>query len=80
VTEYVCPQCGNTVERDFRVPSVVRTCETDGFVHHVRADLLSAIEAVPASARPDDWAELPGRERLMIALREGVVDPSDLRG
>jgi len=80
VTEYACPHCGGSIERDFRVPSVVRTCETDGFVHHVRVDLLDAIEAVPRSDRPDDWSELPGRERLRIALREGVVDVEDVRG
>ncbi|WP_254537867.1 hypothetical protein [Halomarina litorea] len=76
---YVCPECGATVERPFRTASVMRTCENGcAFDHHVREDLLARIEDVPASERPDDWAELSVKERLFVAMRAGVVSRSDL--
>ncbi|MEF8790803.1 MAG: hypothetical protein V5A61_11820 [Haloarculaceae archaeon] len=77
---YVCPTCGTTTEREFRVPSVVRTCEEGcGFVHFLRADLLELTERVPESDRPDDWEELHGEERLRIAMRQGYVTLEELR-
>ena len=78
---YVCPTCGTTTEREFRVPSVVRTCEGGcGFVHFLREELLELTERVPDSERPDDWDELHGEERLRIAVRQGHVTIEELRG
>ncbi|MFB6118429.1 hypothetical protein [Halosegnis sp.] len=78
--EYVCPECGNAVVREYRVPSVVRTCEEGcGFDHYIRADLLEKVESVPESARPDDWDDLDNAERVYVALREGVVSLPDLQ-
>ena len=76
---YVCPTCGATIERPFRTASVIRTCENGcPFDHHFREDLLAAIERVPESARPDDWSERPVKERLLVAMREGIVSRDDL--
>jgi hypothetical protein len=82
VTEtYVCPTCGSTTERDFRVPSVVRTCQSGcGFVHFLREELLELTERVPEAERPDDWDDLSGEERLRIAVRRGDVTLDDIRG
>lgn len=78
---YVCSICGTTTEREFRVPSVVRTCEGGcGFVHFLREELLALTERVPEADRPDDWNELPADERLRIAIRETDVTLEDLRG
>jgi hypothetical protein len=78
---YVCAICGTTTDREFRVPSVVRTCEGGcGFVHFLREELLELTEGVPEPDRPDDWDELPGDERLRIAIRERDLTLRDLRG
>ncbi|WP_255149923.1 hypothetical protein [Halorarius halobius] len=78
--EYVCPDCGNTVERDYRVPSIVRSCENDcGWDHYVRVDLFEKVEQVPESARPDDWNDLSESRKLLVAMREGLVDLSDVQ-
>ena len=77
---YLCPVCGTAVERPFRVPAVVRTCENDcGFGGYVREGLAERVAEVPEEARPEDWAELGAEERLRIAAREGVLTIEDLR-
>ena len=77
---YRCPDCGNEVERDYRVPSIVRACENDcGFDHYVRTDLLEKVSQVPETARPDDWADLSESHKLLVAMREGLVDISDVQ-
>ena len=79
-TTYVCPFCENAVQRSFRAPSVVRSCENGcGFDHFVREDLLSKLRSVPEEDRPDDWGEMSAEERVMVALREGSVTVDDLR-
>ena len=78
--EYVCPECGNTVDREFRVPSVVRSCENDcGFDHYIRTDVLEKVEAVPETDRPDDWDDLDNEEKVYVALKEGVISLPDLQ-
>ena len=78
--EYVCPECGNVVEREYRVPSVVRACENDcGFDHYVRTDLLEKVESVPEADRPDDWDDLDNEEKVYVALKKGVVSLPDLQ-
>jgi hypothetical protein len=77
---YRCPDCGNEVERGFRVPSIVRSCENDcGFDHYVRVDLLEKVAQVPEDARPDDWGDLSESRKLLVAMREGLVDLSDVQ-
>ncbi|WP_435195167.1 hypothetical protein [Natronomonas sp. EA1] len=77
---YVCPECGNTVEREYRVPSIIRTCESGcGFDHYVRAELADAIAEVPEESRPDDWDDLTSTERLLVAFREGFLSMGDVR-
>jgi hypothetical protein len=72
--------CGATVERSFRVPAVIRTCENDcGFGGYVREGLADRLGDVPEEARPEDWEELSAEERLRIAAREGVLTIDDLR-
>lgn len=76
---YVCPTCGATVDRPFHTASVMKSCDNGcEFDHHVREDLLAAVDRVPEADRPDDWAERPARDRLLFALREGVVSPSEV--
>ncbi|PSP97740.1 hypothetical protein BRC94_09730 [Halobacteriales archaeon QS_5_70_17] len=76
---YVCPACGATVDRPFHTASVMRTCDRGcEFDHHVREDLLAAVGDVPEADRPDDWDERSVRDRLLVALREGVVSPSEV--
>jgi len=78
--EYVCPTCGATVDRPFRAPSVVRQCDNGcSFGHFLRADILERVEAVPEDARPDDWEEMEVENRLLVAMREGIVSLPDLR-
>lgn len=78
--DYVCPECGNVVERSYRVPSIVRTCERGcGFDHYVRAELAEEVARIPEDARPDDWDELSASRKLLIALREGFLDLSDVQ-
>ena len=78
--EYVCPSCGARIVRPFRTPSVARTCDECGsFGYHLRADLLEQVESVPEDARPDDWADRDVEERLLVAMREGIVTPNDVR-
>lgn len=77
---YACPECRNAVDREFRVPSLVRSCENGcGFDHYVREGLLAKVAEVPEADRPDDWADRSATERLVVALREGVVSVPDLR-
>ena len=77
----VCPECGATVDREFRVPTVVRTCDEGcGFVHFLREGLSELVAQVPEEHRPDDWSDLSSDERVRIAIREGVVTLADLRG
>jgi hypothetical protein len=76
---YVCPNCRATVDRPFRTPSVMRSCENAcEFGHHLREDLLASIDGVPEADRPDDWSELSIRDRLFVAMRAGAVSPADL--
>jgi hypothetical protein len=78
--EYVCPECENRTTREFRVPSIVRSCENDcGFDHYLRSDLLAKVESVPADARPDDWNDLDNERKVYVALREGIISLPDLQ-
>jgi hypothetical protein len=78
--EYVCPACDNRITREFRVPSVVRTCENDcGFDHYIRTDILRKVESVPEEARPGDWDEMDNEKRVYVAIREGVISLPDLQ-
>ena len=78
--EYVCPTCGDVVERPFRAPSVVRRCDNGcEFGPFLRVDVLDRVDQVPESARPDDWQEMEVEQRLLVAMREGVVSLPNLR-
>ncbi|PSQ06286.1 hypothetical protein BRC97_06740 [Halobacteriales archaeon QS_6_71_20] len=77
---YVCPYCGGEIERGFSVQYLVRSCSDCGehgrFVHRAVA---AALEEVSTADMPDGWAEEPLDERLLIAVREGVLDVGDAR-
>lgn len=77
---YVCPYCGGTIEREFGVQYLVRSCSECGehgrFVHRAVA---AALEEVSSDELPDGWAEEPLDERLLIAVREGILDVDDAR-
>jgi RNase P subunit RPR2 len=76
---YVCPECTSTVERDYRVKYVIRTCEECGhngrFLHE---SLLDVVYDIPEEERPDGWADKPLDERLRRALEEGLIDRAQL--
>jgi RNase P subunit RPR2 len=81
VTEtYVCPHCSTGTDRTYRVQFIIVTCEECGrngrFVHD---SLLSVLASVPEADRPDDWEQRPLDERLLYAVREGLVTYDDTR-
>ncbi len=76
---YVCPECTSTVERDYNVRYIVRTCDECG--HNGRflnETLTNVVYDVPEEERPDDWADQPLDERFRHALEEGLIDRTDL--
>jgi hypothetical protein len=76
---YVCPECTSTVERDYRVKYVIRTCdECDHNGRFLHESLTDVIYAIPEEDRPDDWADDPLDERFRRALEEGLIDRTDL--
>jgi hypothetical protein len=77
---YLCAECGAPVEREYRVPTIVRTCdECREFSHFVREPLLQLAERVPEDERPEDWDQLSAAERMRVAMSRGFVSLSDLR-
>lgn len=76
---YVCPECTSTVEREYRVRYVIRTCEECGhngrFLHE---SLLDVVHDIPEDDLPEDWADQPLDERLRHAIEEGLVDRAQL--
>jgi hypothetical protein len=80
VNDYVCAECGATVDREYRVPTLVRTCDDCGeFAHFVREPLLELADRIPEDERPEDWDQLDPAERMRLAMRLGFVSLSDLR-
>jgi RNase P subunit RPR2 len=76
---YVCPECTSTVERNYRVQYVIRTCDECG--HHGRflhESLLDLVYEIPEAEVPDDWDDRPLDERLSYALEEGLIDRTEL--
>lgn len=77
---YVCSSCGGTVERDYGVQYIVLTCphcgENGRFVHET---LVGVLDDLPTEERPEDWEEMPLDERLLHALREGLIDWDDVQ-
>lgn len=77
---YVCPHCSATIERPYRVQFVILTCEECGENgRHIHASLLDVLDAVPTEDRPDDWEELPLDERLVAAVKEGLLSFDETR-
>lgn len=77
---YICAECGAPVEREYRVPTIVRSCDDcREFAHFVREPLLQLADRVPEEERPEDWDQLTAAERMRLALRQGFVSISDLR-
>ncbi|WP_435066166.1 hypothetical protein [Halobaculum sp. EA56] len=74
---YVCPYCGGEVERDYRVQYVIRSCGECGehgrFVHEEVAAALDELDP-EGEDLPDGWGDLPLDERLLRAVREGLID------
>lgn len=74
---YVCPHCGRVEERPYRVRLIILTCPDCGrngrFLHE---SLVTRLEEVPESDRPDGWGEMPLDERLLYAMRESLLDVS----
>jgi hypothetical protein len=81
VTEtYVCPHCTAVEERSYRVQFFIVTCDECGengrFIH---ASLLDVLDSIPEADRPDGWESMPLDERLLHAVREGILAFDDTR-
>jgi len=77
---YTCSSCGETVEREYGVQYIVLTCPDCG--EHgrlVHESLLSTLEGVPEEDRPEDWDRMGLDDRLLHAVREGLLDRDDLQ-
>jgi hypothetical protein len=76
VTEtYVCPNCGETQERPYRVKLIVLTCPVCGENGYFLNDsLVSLLDDIPESERPADWGEMNVEERMRYAVKEDLVD------
>ena len=72
---YVCSNCEATVEREFAVKSLIRTCAECGehgrFVHE---SLLESLAAIPDDDRPEEWDGMPLDERFMDAVKRGLIE------
>lgn len=72
---YVCARCEATVEREFAVKSLIRTCAECGehgrFVHE---SLLESLTEIPAEERPDEWEEMTLDDRFMDAVKRGLIE------
>ena len=77
---YVCPYCREGVERDYAVQYIIRSCSECGehgrFVHE---SVAAALEGLSSDDLPEGWADRPLDERLLVAVREGVLDIADTR-
>jgi hypothetical protein len=77
---YVCPNCTEPTDRHYRVQFFSVTCpacdEHGRFVHE---SLLAVLDGIPADERPDNWDSLPLDERLLRAVRDGVVEYSETK-
>lgn len=76
VTEtYVCPHCGTTQERSYRVRLIIVTCPECGENgRHVHASYVDLLDEVPEEDKPDEWSRMPLDERLLDAVKRGLVD------
>lgn len=76
---YVCPHCGEPAERSYAVRLVITTCpecgEHGNFLHRSIHALLAAI---PKGERPDGWGKMDPEQRVLAALREGIIDIDDV--
>lgn len=78
-TTYVCSGCRNDEDREYRVTHFIKFCENGcGFVKHIRKALVKKTSTVPDDARPESWASMDLDERLMVAMRAGVITRADL--
>lgn len=77
---YVCPYCEAEVEREYRVQYVIRSCpECGGHGRFVHSEVATALASLPAEDHPDDWAEKPLDERLITAVKNGLLDSGETR-
>ncbi|SHH56049.1 hypothetical protein SAMN05443636_2852 [Halobaculum gomorrense] len=75
---YVCPYCEAAVDRDYRVQYVIRSCsECGGHGRFVHSTVTAALDSIPEEERPDGWAAQPLDERLLTAVREGLLNARD---
>ncbi|UIO98706.1 hypothetical protein Hbl1158_09100 [Halobaculum sp. CBA1158] len=68
------------MERPFRVQYVIRSClECDGHGRFVHGDVAAALDRIDESALPDGWEDDPLDERLLVAVREGLLAGDEAR-
>jgi DNA-directed RNA polymerase subunit RPC12/RpoP len=72
---YVCARCEATVEREFAVKSLIRTCAECGehgrFVHK---SLLESLTAIPDEERPEEWDGMSLDDQFMDAVKRGLIE------
>lgn len=76
---YVCPECTAEVGRNYSVKYIIRTCGecgTNG--RFINEELLERLYEIPEDSLPDDWPDMQLDDRMEHALREGLIDRSDL--
>ncbi|MFB6251194.1 MAG: hypothetical protein ABEI27_05835 [Halobellus sp.] len=71
---YVCPTCERVEERSYRVRFIILTCpdcgENGRFIH---TSFVDRLEEIPESEHPEGWADMTLDERLLYAVREGLL-------
>lgn len=71
---YLCANCRETVDREFAVRSLIRTCDECGqngrFLH---TSLVDSLEAIPEDERPEEWERMRLDERFEDALKRGLI-------
>jgi hypothetical protein len=77
---YICPYCESEVDRNYRVQYVIRSCpECGGHGRFVHTVVAAALDEIPDEDRPEGWEEKPLDERLIAAVKAGLLDVTDTR-
>ncbi|RDI70293.1 HMG-box domain-containing protein [Halopelagius longus] len=77
---YVCPYCGATEHREYRVRLILLTCPECGENgRFLNEELVEVLDEIPDDELPEEWSELPADQRLHRAMERGLVDSDRLQ-